>query len=207
MAERPHGPGPEPPWADRTDAELLVDPDPAAFGQLYDRHVASLLRFFVRRTACSHAAADLTAETFAEALQSRGRYDPERGEVAAWLYGIARNRLRRYARKGSADQRTLRRIGLSASAWSSDELDRVDELIDLERLRGHVVEGLSRLSPALRTAVELRVIEDLPYRQVAERLGCSEGAARVRVTRALTRLADAELETAWRGVRAEWTPT
>ena len=58
----------------RTDAELLSDArrDPAAFGELYARHVAAVHEWFVRRIGW--AAADLTAETFAQAWLARRRF-------------------------------------------------------------------------------------------------------------------------------------
>src|SRR5262249_19551660 len=60
----------------RSDAALLLASrdDPAAFVELYRRHAEDLLRYFARRTLDPEAAAELTAETFAEAFASRARY-------------------------------------------------------------------------------------------------------------------------------------
>src|SRR5258708_2148023 len=60
----------------RTDAQLIRAPDSGAFTELYRRHVASVHRWFVRRA--EWAAADLTAETFAQAWLSRRRFRDER---------------------------------------------------------------------------------------------------------------------------------
>jgi hypothetical protein len=56
--------------AERTDSELLLASreDPDAFAQLYRRHAEDLLRYFARRTLDPEAAAELTAETFAQAF-------------------------------------------------------------------------------------------------------------------------------------------
>jgi RNA polymerase sigma-70 factor (ECF subfamily) len=77
---------------------------------------------------------------------------------------------------------------------TNDDLDRIDEMVDAATYRQAIGRAMHGLSPANRDAVRLRVLEDLPFAEVARRLGCSEGAARVRVHRGLDRLAR-ELET------------
>jgi RNA polymerase sigma-70 factor (ECF subfamily) len=57
-------------------------------------------------------------------------------------------------------------------------------------MRRELVLALAQLPEGQRKAVRLRVVDELPYAQVAQRLGCSEGAARVRVTRGLAQLAE-----------------
>jgi hypothetical protein len=61
-----------------TDEELLVANTSAAFGEFYDRHARALLGYFARGTRDPEVAADLTAETFASAIVSQRRYQPER---------------------------------------------------------------------------------------------------------------------------------
>jgi RNA polymerase sigma-70 factor (ECF subfamily) len=79
---------------DRTDAELLRDAtDATAFAELYRRHATTVFAWF--RARLEWAAADLTAETFAQAWLGRRRFRDERGGSALpWLLGIARNVLR-----------------------------------------------------------------------------------------------------------------
>ena len=185
-----------------TDASLLAATtvDAEAFGEFYDRHSNDVLRYFVIRTACTHTASDLTAETFAEALRTVGRFDVERGEPRAWLFGIAANMLRRYVRTSVTSDRALRRVGISPDEW--DHADEVAVALDMASMRSSVEAGLDELSPRVRDAVRLRVLERLSYGDVAVQLGCSEGAARVRVTRGLSALADREdLATAWERVQ------
>lgn len=190
----------------RADAELLASADPEAFGIFYDRHIGVVLRYFFHRTACTHTAADLAAETFFEALRHRDRYDETRGQPRAWLFGIARNRFRRFARKGATDAAMLRRLAIPA-VWDEQDLRRVEDLVDSAELRAEVAASLALLTPTLRAAVELRVLEGLPYAEVAEQLGCTEGAARVRVSRALGMLADGPVRTHSDRGTAGWTPT
>jgi DNA-directed RNA polymerase specialized sigma24 family protein len=77
----------------RSDAELAAatPDDPQAFGELYRRHERVVLAYFLHWSRSPELAADLTAETFAAALGSVSSYQPDRGDVRAWLFGIARH--------------------------------------------------------------------------------------------------------------------
>src|ERR1044072_7682853 len=87
---------------ERSDSELLLASraEPVAFVELYRRHAEELLRYFARRTLDPEAAAELTAETFAEAFASRRNYRDTGDEGVAWLYGIGRHQLSRFFRRG-----------------------------------------------------------------------------------------------------------
>lgn len=173
--------------AELPDAELLAADDPEAFGVFYDRHVLALLGFFYRRTACAESAADLTAETFAAAFVARRRYRDLGAPARAWLIGIGRRKLARLFRRQRVDMRARRGLGMQRVELDDESLERIEELVDLHPLAEAVREAMGELSPKL-AAVSLRVGDGLPYAEVARRLGCSEGAARVRVARALAKL-------------------
>jgi RNA polymerase sigma-70 factor (ECF subfamily) len=161
---------------------------PAAFGELYDRRHREVLAACYRRTGCPHAAAELMAETFAQAWASLHRFDPSRGRAMAWLLGIARNLHRGWLRQGRVRDRAGRRLGGATPVPTDDDLEQVEAMVDLTSLHAALVEALGALSPTLRDAVLLRIALDLPYDAVADRLGCSAGTARVRVSRGLDRL-------------------
>jgi RNA polymerase sigma-70 factor (ECF subfamily) len=174
------------------DAELLASAvrDAEAFGLFYDRHVAAILRFLHRRTDSAETAADLCAETFAAAFAQRSRFRDTGTSARPWLYGIARNQLGHYLRRSRVSDRYRRRLGIEPLALTAHELERVEDLVDAAPYRAEIRAALAQLPPSLADAVVLRVGEDLAYADVAARLGCSEGAARVRVSRGLDRLAD-----------------
>ena len=178
-----------------SDADLLVlaREQPEAFALLYERHAEPMLRFFVRRTLDPDSAAELTAETFAEAFASRARFTPTDAAGAAWLYGIARHQLSRFLRSGRVDGRARARLGMPRRTLDVDDYERVEELVDLRPLRRVVERALGTLSEDQRRATELRIVDGRPYAEVAAALGCSEQTARARVSRALRRLAT-ELE-------------
>jgi RNA polymerase sigma factor (sigma-70 family) len=176
---------------ERSDSELLLASraEPVAFVELYRRHAEELLRYFARRTLDPEAAAELTAETFAEAFASRRNYRDTGVNGVAWLYGIARHQLGRFFRTGSIDAAARRRIGLSREELPPEDYERIEELVDLQPIREALVEALGSLAEEQRDALRLRVIDGLAYPDVARRLGVAEAAARQRVSRGLRRIA------------------
>jgi RNA polymerase sigma factor (sigma-70 family) len=166
-----------------TDAELLRARDARAFGELYDRHAGGVYEWFARRVAW--AAADLTAETFARAWLSRRRFRDDRdGDALPWLLGIGRNVLRESARQDRVETAARARLGLPVQL--EDEFAHVDERLSP---RPSLRAALAELPPHERQALELRVVDELSYDDVARSLRIRPAAARLRVSRALRRLA------------------
>jgi RNA polymerase sigma factor (sigma-70 family) len=165
---------------------------PSEFAAFYSAHSRRLLAFFARRTFDVEIARDLTAETFAEAFAHRRRFRGSTdAEAAAWLFGIARHQLSRYARTGRVRRKAIERLGIRLPEVSEDDHERIVELAGLAELRDRVAAAFSDLSGDQREALRLRVVDELPYAEVAETLGVSEQTARARVSRGLRRLADA----------------
>jgi RNA polymerase sigma factor (sigma-70 family) len=168
---------------ERSDADLLKG-DPEAFATFYRRHAVPLAAFFLRRTGDREQAADLTAETFAAALQGRRRFDPSRGPAVAWLYGIARHQLARALEKGRVETRARRRLGIPPLALDDEALERVEAAGP-----GTDVAVLLRELPAEeRSAVEARVVGERDYADIAREAATSEVAIRKRVSRGLARM-------------------
>lgn len=164
---------------------------PSAFSGVYEAKAQELLAFFLRRTFDVEVARDLTAETFAQAFDHRGRFRGRTdAEAEAWLYGIARHQLGRYARNGVVQRKAVERLGIQLPAVSDADHQRVVELAGLADLRKTVADAFATLPPEQREALRLRVIDEHAYRDVAATLGVSEETARARVSRALRRIAD-----------------
>jgi RNA polymerase sigma-70 factor (ECF subfamily) len=158
--------------------------------ELYRRHARDLLVFFSRRVYDPEAALDLVAETFAAAFAVRGQCRASGDDEAlAWIYGIAQHQVARYFRRGAVEKRALAKLGVEVPAMTDAEFERVIELTGLDQLRGRVARALSELPGDQRVAVELRVVGERPYSEVAEQLGVSEQVARARVSRGLRALA------------------
>ena len=174
-----------------TDAELLrrASREADLFGVVYRRHVGVIYGRLRRETRSGTVAADLTAETFAQAFLHHKRFrDPGDGSAAPWLHGIASNLLAAYRRRERLDQRALSQLGLPVSLAIDAELLSVDERDEAAQLSGRVQAGLAELPEAQQEAVRLRVIEDLPYDEIAHRVGCAPELARARVSRGLRAL-------------------
>lgn len=171
-----------------TDAKLLAEESSAAFRTLYDRHADVVAGFLARRTGSRDVAHDLAAEVFAQAWLSRRAFrDLAGGSARPWLLGIARNVLAASVRRRRLEDEACARLGVF------DRVDRHAEGVSpeeawLEGLDTALEEALAGLPADQRRAVELRVLDDLPYEAVSDRLGTTPAAARVRVHRALAAL-------------------
>lgn len=158
----------------------------AAFACLYSFQSPRLVRFFYRHTFDAQVSLDLVAETFAQALAAReGFRGASDVEVETRLGEIAHNLLSHYQRDGLAERRATEQLQLSVPAIAADDYERVKVIAGAgaycDRLRG----ALGGLTEERRRAVELRVIDERPYSEVAHRLGITEAGARARVSRAL----------------------
>jgi RNA polymerase sigma-70 factor (ECF subfamily) len=175
----------------RSDIELLaaaLEGEGEAFGAFYGRHVKQVAAFHLARTRDAQEAADLTAETFAAALEALDRFDPQKGEPVAWLFGIARHRLQGWQRRGAVEQRARRRMGLERLLLDDANLERVEAVASAELVRVELREGFHALPPDQREAIALRVLLDHNYAEVAGATNSSEVVARKRVSRGLTAL-------------------
>jgi RNA polymerase sigma-70 factor (ECF subfamily) len=165
----------------RSDDELLAGSDPASFELFYTRHVEGILGFFARRTRDAEMAADLTAETFAAALAGRRRYRPRSGAASAWLFGIAMNKLADAQRRGYAERRACRRLGMERLELTDDDIARIDMLGESSRASALV----ELLATDQREAIRAHVIDERSYAEIAVGQQVSEAVVRKRVSRGL----------------------
>jgi len=161
----------------RTDEDLLSSRDAASFEEFYLRQVDMLLGYFARRTGDAELAADLASETFAAALAGRRRYKPRSGAAGAWLFGIASRKLADAQRRGYAERRMCRRLGMERIELTDADIARIEALGDTALLDG--------LPVAQRDAVRAHVVEERGYTEIAHELDTSEAVVRKRVSRGL----------------------
>lgn len=168
--------------------------------RLYDETAEDLLRFIARRTVDPQIAFDLVGETFAEAIASRASFHGDSLEDGRrWLFGIARNLMNNYFRRGQLEQRAMERAQMDGHLLSADDFARIDEIAQLEESREVVREALARLKPEYRVAVEARILQQRGYAEIASGLGVSEQVVRTRVSRGLKHLRRDIERTAQRG--------
>ena len=159
--------------------------DDDAFAAFYRANLDALVAFFRRRVATPELAFDLAAETFAAVIESAATA-PNDVDAAAWLYGIAHNKLRDSARRGRVAAEARERLQLEPVTLTDADLDRVEERAaaggaELER-------HLADLPELTRRAVLARVVHERSYAEIADELHCSEQVVRQRVHRGLSRL-------------------
>ncbi len=190
------------------DTDLIaraIDGEEAAQRSLYETHHAAAFRltYLLLQNTCD--AEEVVQDGFVYAFRNLERYDPDRGSFWTWLRVILVSRCRnkrRRKRLPAVSLEVLEAVGQTLADVSADTPEGV-----LERLgaRRAVWEALQQVSPGARDALILRYYEGLPYKEIAEILGCSNDAARSRVVHGKTQLrqlltADAATEAAIDGL-------
>ncbi len=156
-----------------------------AFAAFYRHFERSMLGFFVRATGRADLAADLTAETFACALESVSTYDPAKGRAEQWLFGIARNVLGTSCRHGRVDAAARQRLGLPKLILDDHAAETIARL---STGQDQATLALAELPQEQRHAIEARVLQERDYAAIARELDCSEAVVRQRVSRGLRAL-------------------
>ncbi|WCB94283.1 RNA polymerase sigma factor [Baekduia alba] len=166
--------------------------DATSLGDLFEAEGPRLLAFVTRSTFDADQALDVVGEVFAVAFERRAKFrGATREEAVAWLYWICRTQLNHQFRRRGAERRALGRLGVDRPVMGEDERRRVEELAGLAELRAVVASELERLPADQREAVRLRVVDELGYDELADRLGITQQTARARVSRGLRALGEA----------------
>ena len=169
-----------------SDAEVIGRSlgEPEAFGLIYDRHAATLLRFLGRR-AGAKVAEGLVGDLFRIAFERRKTFDVSRETALPWLYGIGSNLLLKHRRTEA------RRLRASARLAAGRELAggrASGAALDARVLFPRVVNAIEALPDGEREALLLFAWEELSYGAVAETLELPIGTVRSRLNRARARL-------------------
>jgi RNA polymerase sigma-70 factor (ECF subfamily) len=180
-----------------TDGELMIavrDGQVERLGELFERHHQRLYGFFTRLTGNLSASQDLVQEVFVRMLKYRHTYRSE-GSFPAWMFTLARH--------AAADRWARERDLQAADAFGSagepgdedDPLDRLPsaepspaERADTDERARRLRRAILSLAPEKRELILMARFRYLPYDQIAERLGTTVGAVKVRVHRTLKEL-------------------
>lgn len=145
----------------------------AAFGLLYDRHVAAIYRYVYYRVRDDAEAEDITSDVFMRALKAMPRYEP-RQAFLAWLYRIARNAVIDRARKGNRQvsfEDALQHPGV-------DKIVEPDAEILAHSDSATLRDALAKLTPLQQEVVVLRFLEGYSTEEIAGIVGKREGTVR-----------------------------
>jgi RNA polymerase sigma-70 factor, ECF subfamily len=181
------GPG-EPGILDETRDDVLLRQaakgDEDAFTALYRRHQAALYRFALRMTGNAWASEEIVQDVFMTLMREPKKYDPARAALAAYLYGIARNRvmkhLERLPREVALDEQNEN--GSRGGAAVINAVTPMHWAVRQERLE-QVRAAVLELPAEFREAVVLCELEELSYEEAAQRIGCPIGTIRSRLHR------------------------
>jgi len=192
-----------------TDDELLMrmrSGDEPAFVTLYRRRQAAIYRFALHMSGSVTAAEDITQEVFLALIRDECGFDPERGTLSGYLFGIARKLVLRYLERGRSD--VALDVEGESSAWPELAVND-DPLLDLTHREG--IEALRRAVSALprryREVVVLCDLEEVDYAAAASILGCPIGTVRSRLHRARALLLEKlHQERNFRPAMGAWKP-
>jgi RNA polymerase sigma-70 factor (ECF subfamily) len=222
MTRKWNSPGPGPEYLSKADADrrnqlmlespshsdgdllrLLSRGNEAAFLEFYRRHQGVVYRFALQMSGKMEIAEEVTQDVFMVVMGSAGRYDSERGSVAAFLYGIARNVVLRAQERERPYITILDDLDSDYATRLTDEQDVLGDLARNERVET-LRKAVLALPPAYREVVVLCDLHERDYAEAASALGCAIGTVRSRLHRARALL----MEKLRAGERvAEWKTT
>lgn len=172
---------------DLNDSELLrsmLAGDEEALSVLYRRRQGALYRFALQMSGSKTIAEDVTQEVFLFLMREGHLFDPARGSVSAFLFGVARNHVLRRLR---VDQH-LAPLGDDVDddvpvLHASTEICPLEDLTRAETIES-VRKAVLSLPSKYREVVVLCELQDMSYGETAEILGCAIGTVRSRLHRA-----------------------
>ncbi|HSB28586.1 MAG TPA: RNA polymerase sigma factor [Pyrinomonadaceae bacterium] len=170
---------------DLTDAELLrlmLSGDEESFTLLYKRRHASIYRFALQMSGSQQTAEDVTHDVFLFLMKDGHVFDPARGSVSSFLFGVARNYVLRRFRGdhltvpfGEGDEEAFEQVVTEPGLL--EDLTKAETIENVRR-------AVLSLPERYREVVVLCELQELSYGETAEILGCAIGTVRSRLHRA-----------------------
>jgi RNA polymerase sigma-70 factor (ECF subfamily) len=152
--------------------------------EIYDRYSSRIYNFAFRFLRNSEAAEDATQEVFVKMLKHANQFHGD-AKLSTWLFSITANWCRDYLRKADNKTKESDDVLVTLPAPSDQSPERnLEKREDEQRIR----KALSALTPEQREAILLSRYQGLSYAEIAQISGCSEGAVKTRVFRAMETL-------------------
>jgi RNA polymerase sigma-70 factor (ECF subfamily) len=155
--------------------ERFAAGDVDAFESLFRQYQCDVFRWIMRIVRNRAIAEDLTVEAFWRTYRAHAQFDVSKGNFAAWLRRIATN--------VALDH--LRRSRLEVPLLDDPPSAPQRHLAERHELRHAIFTVINRLSPRLRAVILLALVEEEPYENIAQALGISVNAVKVRVFRGI----------------------
>ena len=157
--------------------------DELAFLALYQKHRSPLYRYALRMTGSPWAAEEIVQEVFLLLIREPHKYQSERGELGAFLFGVARNRVMKHLEK-TPRELSLDVMNSDGSTWREPE-DPLTPMMIIEKAERieQVRDAVLGLPAEFREAVVLCELEEMSYEEAAHACGCPIGTIRSRLHR------------------------
>jgi RNA polymerase sigma-70 factor, ECF subfamily len=165
---------------------LMSHGEEEAFLTLYRRWQPGIYRFALQMSGSPAAAEDVTQEVFLTLMRDARNYDPARGSLGAYLYGIGRNHVLRWLDRGRSNVPLAADQNEESSEVAATLVAADNPLGDLTRREtvDTVRRAVLALPPHYREVVVLCELEEMDYADAAQVLSCSVGTIRSRLHRA-----------------------
>ncbi|MGI9105277.1 MAG: RNA polymerase sigma factor [Pyrinomonadaceae bacterium] len=185
---------------------LIVAGETDAFNALYRRRQAGIYRFALQMCGSETIAEDVTQEVFITLIRESQIFDPARGTLAGYLYGIARNQVLRRLEKERPFVAMIDDGEIEGAASSAHYVAGDDPLAELGRheLIDSVRQAVLALPAHYREVVVLCELHEMSYAEAAAALDCAVGTVRSRLHRARALLVERLREA--RGADAQRAP-
>ena len=171
-------------FSDEALLQRMMAGEEDAFTELYKRRQAGVYRFALQMSGSPETAEDVTQEVFIVLIRTAERFDPARGSLAGYLYGIARNYVLRRLEQDRAFIPLL--DSPEEGTTPPSMIAEGDPLVDLTR--GETIQSLRdsilALPPHYREVIVLCELHEMSYVEAANVVGCAVGTVRSRLHRA-----------------------
>jgi len=162
---------------------LMMAGEEDAFAELYNRRQAGVYKFALQMSGSRETAEDVTQEVFIVLMRTADRFDPERGSLAAYLYGIARNYVLRRLEQDRAFIPIVDSIEEGTPPAMIVEGNPLDDLTRGETIQS-LRDSILALPPHYREVIVLCELHEMSYLEAASVVGCAVGTVRSRLHRA-----------------------
>ena len=169
---------------DQEQREILrAKEDRKFFAPIYRRYHRQIMKFVYQRTDDVELAADITQQIFLKAMVKLDKYEFRGLPFSSWLFRVAMNELNQHFRKNkkhraiNVDDNILHQMA-----------DEIEDTGDLEERKGKLPKVLKLISAEDFQYIELRFMENRPFKEIAEILEITENNAKVKTYRILKKL-------------------
>ena len=157
--------------------------DEDAFAEIYRRYQAPLYRFALRMTGSPWTAEEVVQDIFMTLVREPKKYDPQRGALGAFLYGIARNRVMKQSERAPRELPLENTDGTSRANFFATDPMTPAHWAELRERREQVRSAVLELPIEFREAIVLCELEEMSYEEAARALECPVGTIRSRLHR------------------------